>query len=66
MFKAIRQWWDDQFDDHEHDWGKWEPYEQDMGYFITSGAKKGTRMDYMETRQKRTCKTCGYTQDESI
>lgn len=46
-----------------HDWSKWEPYQQPMTYGRRIGEYLGQGV---ESRQKRVCLKCGKTQDEKI
>ncbi len=50
-----------------HKWGKWEVYTIE-GTFIAGRlvpkSVQGQMFNSTELRQKRVCKTCGYTQDE--
>ena len=64
MFKTIRGWWEIQMDDHEHDWSKWEQYEQNMKRTVTKGWVQMEPVFYIEIRQRRHCRECGYTQNE--
>lgn len=43
------------FGKHTHDWDKWVFVSADYGYYGSQG-----------NRQRRTCKTCGLTQETSL
>jgi len=46
-----------------HKWSKWETYKCEMNRYIYRTDKTFT---YMETRQRRKCEKCGYTQDKEV
>jgi hypothetical protein len=46
-----------------HDWGEWDMYEE-RGRMVSS--LNNTEFQYCETRQRRRCKCCGYSQDRKL
>lgn len=53
-----------------HDWTQWEPYRQE-GTYTPAGRLypqevRGKTFAYSEDRQRRSCKRCGFMQDEKV
>ena len=49
-----------------HKWTKWEFYVQEYTTTARWGKLAGQSFDCNEKRQRRSCETCGKTQDEKI
>ena len=49
-----------------HKWNKWEVYNQPMVIIPGIMSKEKEPIEYSEQRMRRTCKKCGYIQNEKL